>query len=277
MPPQFVSIEEAADIIVNRLIIIAEFQSSAMQPKFLSESGSVGIDISEMGAEAAKAELSNWFVQEYREEVKNDVGEDIISVDVKRRLGWSGAILIDDDDGKELLGMLFQIGGTHPYFLISRLKQGRNKDYCWYKQLLSALVDEKGQNPALIGGVNINSSYIYDKFNRASVEFELGWINYFSNSFPLELPDDMDAYRYEKTESGQYLTLTYDDITESKEKFESYCDQVIEYMEKMKDNEHYGSGDSHPLLKKMRDNYNKNSPLYEVPSLNLSHTGKRLD
>lgn len=277
MPPQFVSIEDAADIIVNRLIIIAEFQSSAMQPKFLSESGNIELDISILGVEAAGTELSKWFITKYQTEVKGYIGKDVISVDVKRRLGWSGSFVLNDEDGKELFGMQFHIGGTHPYFLISRLKQGRNKNYSWYKQLLAALVDKEGQNPALAGGVTINSSYIYDKFDRASVDFELGWMNYFSDSFPLNLPQNIDTYRFKRTKRGQYLTLTGDDITESKETFESYCDQVIDCMEKMKEDQYYGSGDSHPALKRLREDYTNSYPLYEVPGIRLSHTGKRLD
>jgi hypothetical protein len=125
--------------------------------------------------------------------------------------------------------LFIQIGDSN----INYIDQDRNYDgpsmgFNWHFNLLKAIVDSDCVNSACIRLRNADLNDFSKHFM-----FQLGWINYFPNDYPLAIPDDLPGIEYEHTPQGKYLILTREDFTVDVEKYHAGKQKLMDLMEEL--------------------------------------------
>lgn len=82
-------------------------------------------------------------------------------------------------------------------------------------------------------GVNIILSQYMEMYWSLKIIYPLGWITYFSNESKIKMPSN-EGFELIQEESGQYVIVTQEDFTQSKENFFEVKDKLIAGMKLLK-------------------------------------------
>jgi hypothetical protein len=200
------SIYEIANDLDRVFKALAKLDDIFNQIYFITKAGENLIEIND---EKSLELLANNLLMRSLKDIKQFDKIDSPDVSHSRSYGYSFGLSFKEK-AKPVLHLNFKIGGDSNNSIGSiSLSNYLIRDYALFKGILNSF--------------NENLAVQYSSVRLVDVEFlttanskyknHLGWITYFSNDYPITIPDDLEGIEYEHTDKGKYLILTQDNLS----------------------------------------------------------------
>lgn len=205
---------------------VDEFFSS---PIFSKENQQdVTIKIDELSEDEAVSLISSTILNFCKSDILKYEGETEPTIDYSRDFGFSFVLVFKGSDIKKI-SFVTRIGSSDSNGINMLSFDGNEAGFEWWYNLLKALISG---SDALRGVIGVRDISFQKKCK--DITAPLGWVSYFSNSYNLSIPNDLEGLEYKRTDKGKYLILTREDFTMDEVKFEANKQKLLDIMDDIK-------------------------------------------
>lgn len=224
------SILEVSTDFIDLFLTLGDVDPVFLSPEYVRNNTRVAIKIKE-GKEIAVEDLAKVILESNLSDIRQHEKVENPTINFSRDFGF---LLLFEffKEGRYAFAITARVGSSDGQELkIDFLMDSPENDFDWYYSVIKGIVHSWSLTYI---GLIIKSSTFLDPFRELKVWPALGWITYFSNDGALKIPDDLKGIEYEKTDKGSFLIITKEDITASREVFDTHRNKLLDVMKEIK-------------------------------------------